>query len=302
MRAGVSHVGRRGVARTEPLAIAALWLGATAALALALVWAPSRFTSLAHGIVTPLAGCALALQWGLAKFPDFERRTIFPTAGLFALSAAGLGTLLTPGGGFVSALLGALLLIAVVSASRRTRRAARICRLLSRPVAQPRAGAFGVFVGRVLDATPILVGGEPAAIAQLDTLTGTGEDTGVDTEMRGFDSRFVVRTGSVELEVNPKDIVWHSDVITHREATWAWLVPIGAEVVVAGTPELDAGGRFTLRSTGAESLVLYASAPGTDVRAAVVRALRARRLVLGLGMLAVAAAAAMATLGITRWD
>jgi hypothetical protein len=289
---------------TGAIAAAVLWVAAAGALALAFVKGSSTYSFVAPSIVLPLCGAAIAFMWGMVRFPNFQGGTSGGASTLLMLAAGlGAGSVMPPLGPIAAIILGGCFLAILVMGWRGTARAARLVNLLARTPQAPRAGVFGTFVGHVFDHTPVTVGGEAAAVAHVVTVTGSGEDATVDTEKRGFDSTFVVRTEAGDLEVDPRDMTWSSEVVSKKEATYANLVPIGAEVVVAGTPRKGEGG-YTLRlsNTGPESLVLYATAAGGDPVAAVRRRRRDRRAVMFAALVVVGVAALMAVMGFTRWD
>jgi hypothetical protein len=216
--------------------------------------------------------------------------------------AGGASALLPPMGGLTSAVLGGGVIAVVITGWTWTRDAARLLATLSAPTGTPVAGQFGVFAGHVVDRTPIEIGRVPAAIAKVVTIEGSGEDASISTDDRGFDTTFQLRLddGS-ELDIDPRDLAWHSEIVSTDEGTYTPMVPIGAEVVVAGTPELIEG-TLWLRSTGPESLVLYAAAPGADPRRVVRTKLRQYHRMFATAAALVALAALLATAGFTIWD
>ena len=163
------------------------------------------------------------------------------------------------------------------------------------PHDSPRAGQWGRLVGRVFDPTPVRAAGREAAMAastELKWRDGSGDHL-TSLEVSNEDT-FLLCSEQWQTEVQPGDATWATDVrrfptfrgsgqfrvpVNGRLLTSTELIPQGASMVLVGRPqESRRGAKLSMRSTGPESLVFFATLPETDPIAALKRA-RRRHLV-----------------------
>ncbi len=188
---------------------------------------------------------------------------------------------------------------------------ARLGRLIlrARPLAPGERGEWGRLVGTVDDPTPVLGGDAAMAVTRELEWDDSGEHE-LQTEAHEV-AGFLLRTESEAIAVDAGSSTWATDVRRFVRRTGLWrsvpvggrlllsteVVPQGAAAVVAGRVRGDEAPR--LRSSGPESLLLFATAPGGDPLAAL-RRVRFRWLLL-VGAL-VAAAVAVAVLHVATLD
>ncbi len=249
-------------------------------------------------IVITVAGIAAGLLWNQVRLPKFDERERSKASVATMMTLAilvGIGVNLPPEGPVGTSIVGAVVLGVTIFGLVRERRIIGLMKRLARPTTVPAAGKPGVFVGSVGDKTPDQFFSQLIAIGSIHTVTGKGSDTTIDTERRGFDSTFHLSLDKADLEIDPKDAIWTSELRNKRE-TWSVFIPLKAEVVAAGTPQQTMGG-LCLKSTAPDSLVFYAVTAGDDPQAIVRRKLLLHRLTYGAAFMVVALAAALAIHG-----
>jgi len=254
----------------------------------------SRFTLIAPSIAIATAGAVVGLLWDQIKLPKFDEREKKRT-GLFATAALiiGVGVNLPPEGPLGTAIEGGIVLaVGLFGLVWEHRRVALVKRLVQAPSA-PKEGAFGVFVGKVKDRTPDQFFSQLIAVGAIHTFKKqlAQKKAELTTERRGFDTRFQLQMDSKEIDVDPQDATWSSELRNKRE-TWSVFLPVDADAVVAGTPQMI-DGRLCLKSTGPDTLVFYGVPGGTNPQAVLRRKLMLHKATYGAMFMVVALAAAL---------
>jgi hypothetical protein len=261
----------------------------------------AHFTFMAPSIAITIAAAASGLLWDQVKLPKFDEREKKRT-GLFATLAilAGIAINLTPEGPLGWTIQGALVLAVAVFGLVREHRAVSLIRKLVQPPDKPEPGKAGVFVGKVGDATPEQFFSQLIAVGAIHTIRKSMQKNPmrkqvVDTERKGFDSTFQLQLPKQELEVDPKNATWSSELRNKRE-TWSVFLPINAAIVAYGTPEKQ-GGKLVLKAGGPDSLVFYGAPGDDDPQALLRRKLALHQVTYGSLFMVVALAAAIAIHG-----
>jgi hypothetical protein len=252
-------------------------------------------------IAITLAAVAVGLLWnqiGLPKFDERETKTSFAVQATAAV-IVGIGINLPPEGPVGTTIIGAVVLAVTVFGLVRERPIIRIMRSLAAPATPPEDGKSGVFVGSVGDKTPAQFFSQLIAIGTVHTVRRRGPSKGYEktivTERKGFDSTFQLSVGKDEIDIDPTNALWSSELRDKHE-TWSVFIPLKAEVVATGTPRRD-GGKLTLKSTGGHSLAFYAVAAGQDPQAWLRRKLLLHKLTYGSAFMVVALATGLALHG-----
>ncbi len=166
------------------------------------------------------------------------------------------------------------------------------------PLASLEKVRWGSVEGVVRDPSPVTAEGEAVALAHVlnETIQG-GSDPSIFTEKILSVGTFFVdvpslahpeRRREIEIEVHPKGALWTSVVrlrtpVADSKRIHAQVIPIGGSVLIAGHALHDdrkKKKRAHMRSTGDESLILFASDRGTSARAEALSLLTIRRMAL----------------------
>lgn len=166
------------------------------------------------------------------------------------------------------------------------------------PLAHLEKVRWGSVEGIVRDPSPVTAEGEAVALAHvINEEIQSGSNPSIFTEKILSVGTFFVdvpslahpeRRREIEIEVHPKDALWTSVVrlrtpVADSKRIHAQVIPIGGSVLIAGHALHDdqkKKKRAHMRSTGDESLILFASDRGTSARAEARSLLTIRRMAL----------------------
>lgn len=203
-------------------------------------------------------------------------------------------------------LLAAVLAVLPIEAAAQTSQFKRIVKtMLDARASGFKDGAWAAVEGVASDATPVQFAGDQAAIARR---VATYKPPDVFT-----DTTFDIDTGAERVSIDPEGACWATLVTrsitiddskpdsrkTTKAGVEEW-IPIGASVLAVGRIR-RAGDALELRSTGPESLLLFAAPLGVNARDELRSLLRARRASLFvLAAFALFACASAAAFHLTR--
>jgi hypothetical protein len=265
---------------------------------LSLVFGGAHFAFMAPSIAITTAAAAVGLLWDQIKLPKFDEREKKRT-GLFATLAIVLGIAinLTPDSPLGAAIQGGLVLAVGVFGTIREARVVRLAKRLAAAPTQPEEGRPGVFVGKVGDDSPEQFFSQLIAVGAIHTIRkhAKGVAKKVETERKGFDTPFQLQLQTGNIEIDPKQATWSSELRNKRE-TWSVFLPLDASIVVAGTPVRE-GKKLAIRGTEKDSLVFYGAPGDQDPQALLRRKLALHKLTYGSLLMVVSLAAAIAVHG-----
>jgi hypothetical protein len=266
----------------------------------AIVAGESTFTFVAPSIAITLAGVAAAVLYDQVRLPKFDEREKQPPKWLMIGLAVmvGVGVNLPPEGPIGTSIEGAIILAVALIGLVRERRIVAIVKRMVQPIGKPEADKPGVFVGTVRDQTPEQFFSQLIAIGTVQKPKPTPDADTIPPERMGFESTFQLRLPSGDIDIDPRDATWSSEIRNKRDTSSVYL-PIDAEVVVAGTPAKD-GGRMMLKSTGKDSLAIYGVPEGGDPQAVLKRKLLLRKVTYGAVFAIVALAGALSLDGFLK--
>ena len=266
----------------------------------AIVAGESTFTLIAPSIAITIAGAAAAVLYDQVRLPKFDEREKQPPKWLLIGIAVmvGAGVNLPPEGPIGTSIEGAIILGVAVFGLVRERRIVNIVRRMVQPTGAPEVGKPGVFVGTVRDQTPEQFFSQLIAIGTVQKPKPTPDATTLPPERMGFDTTFQLKLPGGDVDIDPRDATWSSEIRNKRDTSSVYL-PIDAEVVIAGTPVRD-GGRTLLKSTGPDTLAIYGVPEGGDPQAVLRKKLLLRKVTYGAVFAIVALAGALAIDGFVR--
>jgi hypothetical protein len=263
----------------------------------AIVVGRNQFSFIAPSIAITIAGCASALLYNQVRLPKFdEREHHLPKWLLFGIAVMmGIAVNLPPEGALGTWLEGALIGAVGVFGLVRERRMIRIVERMVKPPGAPEVGKPGVFVGTVRDQTPEQFFSQLIAIGTVQKPKPTADANTLPPDRMGFDTTFQLKLGAIDIDIDPRDATWSSEIRNKRDTSSVYL-PVDAEVVVVGTPT-SAAGATKLKSSGRDTLCNYGVPEGGDPQAVLRRKLRLYKVAYGCTFMVVALAAALAANG-----
>ncbi len=208
----------------------------------------------------------------------------------------GVGVNLPPEGPIGTLIEGALIYGVAMFGLFYERRFVHIVQRMVAAPSEPVAGKPGVFIGTVRDQTPEQFFSQLIAIGTVHKPKPSPDATTLPPERMGFDTTFQLKLPGGDIEIDPRDATWSSEIRNKRDTSSVYL-PIDAEVVVVGTPQ-KVDGRMVMKSTGKDTLCIYGVPEGGDPQAVLRKKLLLRKLAYGATFMIVALAAALAMNGL----